>query len=86
VTAYRAFIDVEGYCRICSIEEIENNGFSLDVGRYVKPKRAIVPKVDLRASLKELDRVHRMQVNEYDRVLVKAGEIVEYLGSMDQER
>ena len=86
VTAYRAFTDDEGYCRICSIEEIENNGFSLDVGRYVKPKRAIVPKVDLRASLKELDRVHRMQVNEYDRVMVKAGEIVEYLGSMDQER
>jgi len=86
VTAYRDFIDVEGYSRVCSIEEIENNGFSLDVGRYVKPKRAIVPKVNLHASLQELDRVHRMQVNEYERVRIKADEIVEYLGSMDQVR
>lgn len=80
VTAYRALIDVEGYCRVCSIEEVEKNRFQLDVGRYVKQKRTMLPKVDLRASLKEIDTVHRMQVKEYEKVRVKADEIVEYLG------
>ena len=86
VTTFQAFTDVEGYCRVCSIEEVEKNSYLLDVGRYVKPKRAELPKVDLRTSLKELDRVHRMQITEYERVRVKADEIVEYLGSMDHGR
>ena len=67
VTTFQAFTDVEGYCRVCSIEEVEKNSYLLDVGRYVKPKRAELPKVDLRTSLKELDRVHRMQITEYER-------------------
>ncbi|MCX6690457.1 MAG: N-6 DNA methylase [Methanoregula sp.] len=84
MTAYRDFIDVEGYCRVCTIEEVEKNKFLLDVGRYVKQTRAIVPKVDLRVLLTKLELAHRMQVNEYERVRVKADEIIEYLESMDQ--
>jgi type I restriction enzyme M protein len=80
VTAYRDFVDIEGYCRVCSIDEVEENKYLLDVGRYVKPKRAIVPKVDLRVSLTKLELAHRMQVNEYERVRLKAEEIIEYLG------
>ena len=86
VTTYRDFIDVEGYCRVCSLAEVEKNGFLLDVGRYVKTKRVIVPKVDLRVSLTKLDLVHRVQVNEYERIRVKPDEIVEYLEAMDQVR
>lgn len=80
VTAYRDFIDIEGYCRVCSIDEVEENKYLLDLGRYVRPKRAIVPKVDLRVSLTKLELAHRMQVNEYERVRIKAEEIIEYLG------
>ena len=80
VTAFRDFVDIEGYCRVCSIDEVEENKYLLDVGRYVKPKRAIVPKVDLRVSLTKLELAHRMQVNEYERVRIKAEEIIEYLG------
>ncbi len=80
VTAYRDFIDIEGYCKVCPIEEVEKNKYLLDVGRYVKPKRAIVPKVDLRVLLTKLELVHRTQVNEYERVRLKAEEIIEYLG------
>lgn len=83
VTAYRDFVDIEGYCKVCSLEEVEKNKYLLDVGRYVKQKREVLPKVNLRASLKEIDLIHKMQVKEYERVRIKADEIVEYLDSMN---
>lgn len=58
----------------------------LDVGRYVKQTRVLVPKVDLCVCLKELELVHSMQVNEYQRMQLKTDEIVEYLESMDNNR
>jgi len=79
VDAFHNFTDVDGYCRVCSIGEIEKNRFLLDVGRYVKEKPTVPLKIDLRAAIKEIDHVHMMQIEEYERVRQKAGEIVEYL-------
>jgi type I restriction enzyme M protein len=86
VTAFRDFVDIEGYCRVCSIDEVEKNKYLLDVGRYVKQKLEVLQKVDLRVSLTKLELAHRMQVNEYERVRLKAEEIIEYLEAMDQAK
>jgi len=81
VKEFQSFSDQEGYCRVCSLEEVEENGFILDVRRYVRQKRELPPPLDLIASLKELNAAHTTQDEKYERMRVKLDDLVDYLAN-----
>jgi type I restriction enzyme M protein len=81
VKDFQSFSDQEGYCRVCSLEEVEENGFILDVRRYVRQKRELPPPLDLIASLKELDACQTKKVEEYERLRVNLNDLVDYLAN-----
>jgi len=81
VQDFKSFSDQEGYCRVCTLEEVEENGFILDVRRYVRQKRELPPPLDLIASLKELNATHRTQDEKYERMRVKLDDLVDYLAN-----
>ena len=65
VTAFKEFADVEGYCAVCSLEEIENNRHLLDVARYVKESQDEPHPIDVRASISELDKINKEKLECY---------------------
>lgn len=54
VTMYRARKDVERHCHLASYEEVEKNGFNLNIPRYVDTFQK-EPEVDLSAVVKEIE-------------------------------
>jgi type I restriction enzyme M protein len=58
LAAFKEFKSIEGYSRVCSLDEIAKNNFLLNVSQYVIQKREIAPELDLDVAMKELDSVH----------------------------
>ena len=56
--AYHNFEDIEKYCRVADIEEIERNDFNLNVPRYVDTTEEEEP-VDVEEVLTELDQLEK---------------------------
>jgi|GEM_PF-5465381 type I restriction enzyme M protein len=79
VTAFKEFVDVDGYCAVCSLEEIEKNRCLLDVARYVKESREVHTPIDMRASISELDMIHKEKLACYDAMRVKLGVLVKHI-------
>ncbi len=58
VFAFKEFRDIEGFCRVCSLDEIAQNNFQLDVSQYIKESKSFVPKLNLDDAIRELDSIH----------------------------
>lgn len=58
LTAFKDFRDIEGYSRVCSLDEIAKNNYQLEVSQYIKQKIEIVAPFDLDVTITELDVVH----------------------------
>jgi type I restriction enzyme M protein len=56
--AYHNFEDIEKYCRVADMEEIERNDFNLNVPRYVDTTEEEEP-VDVEEVLTELDQLEK---------------------------
>ncbi len=56
--AYHNFEDIENYCRVADMEEIERNDFNLNVPRYVDTTEEEEP-VDVEEVLTELDKLDK---------------------------
>ena len=56
--AYHNFEDIEKYCRVADMEEIERNDFNLNVPRYVDTTEEEEP-VDVEEVITELDQLEK---------------------------
>ncbi|AEA47900.1 class I SAM-dependent DNA methyltransferase [Archaeoglobus veneficus] len=56
VNAYREFKDVEGFCRVVSLDEIKENDYNLNVTLYVFPKEE-VEEIDVAREWEELKAI-----------------------------
>ncbi len=56
--AYHNFEDIEKYCRVADMEEIERNDYNLNVPRYVDTTEEEEP-VDVKEVLSELDEIEK---------------------------
>ena len=75
VDTYQFRKEEERYSRRVSMEEIEENGYNLNLGRYVSTAEP-EPEIDLRAvhyELKEIDRRVRRIEDEHNKYLVELG-------------
>lgn len=52
----KKYVDVEGLCKIATLEEIEENDYSLTPGRYVGFSIAIDEKFDYQARIEEINK------------------------------
>ncbi len=74
VKAYREFKDIEGFCRVVSLEEIKENDYNLNVTLYVFPQEE-VEEIDVKKEWEELKRVEEeikeveKRVEEFIRVV-----------------
>lgn len=76
VNAFREFTNIEGYCAVCSLEDIEKNRYLLDVARYVKESRDELHPIDMRASIIELDIIHKEKMACYNAMRTKLDALV----------
>ncbi|MGW4176172.1 N-6 DNA methylase [Streptomyces rubiginosohelvolus] len=51
VSVFREWVDIPGFSRVVSLQEIEDNEFDLNIGRYVGTSSASEPPLDVRAAL-----------------------------------
>ncbi len=67
VKAYERFEDIEGFARVVSLDEIERNGYNLNVTNYVMP---IVEEeeINLEKEISELRRLEEMRTDLLERV------------------
>ncbi|QFP75791.1 class I SAM-dependent DNA methyltransferase [Deinococcus sp. AJ005] len=74
VAAFKAYEDVEGYSRVVTLDEIEQNDWNLNLSRYVSAA-AVTEAIDLHATLKRLQELEeqrdeaRAKVNGYLKAL-----------------
>lgn len=76
VNAFREFSDIDGFCAVCSLDDIENNRYLLDVARYVKESRDELPPIDVRTSISELDIIHKEKLACYNAMRAKLDDLV----------
>ena len=56
VDAYKKFEDIDGFCRVVSLEEIKENDYNLNVTLYVFPREEM-EEVDIAKEWEELRRI-----------------------------
>lgn len=77
LAAFKEFKSIEGYSRVCSLDEIAKNNFLLDVSQYIAQKREIVPQLDLNVAMKELDFVHLEKNTAYKEMQANLRKVLE---------
>jgi len=59
-------VNIEGYCSVCSIDQIAKNQFNLDVSQYVVEKLTQTIRLDIDASKRELDEIQNTKSDLYE--------------------
>jgi type I restriction enzyme M protein len=80
VTAYRDFKDIDGYCSVCSKDQIAKKQFHLDVPTYVVEKSVENMDFDMGASIKELDEIQQTKRDLYEHMQSNLERIIECRG------
>lgn len=66
LTTFKEFKSIEGYSRVCSLDEIAKNNFLLDVSQYVTQKIDIRPPLDLDSTMRELESIQSEKNEAYN--------------------
>jgi len=78
INAYLNFEGKEGYCRVCSLDEIAMNGFQLDVSQYIKEKRDSIPSLDFDEAVKDLEKIQKEKSGAYEKMTASLTRLIEY--------
>ncbi|MFW9262614.1 N-6 DNA methylase [Nostoc sp. CALU 546] len=76
VTSYQAFSDEEGFAKVASLEEIEDNDYILNINRYVLTPKTEKDKIDIEAEiikLRQLEAARTEAENEMNEYLRELG-------------
>jgi type I restriction enzyme M protein len=77
VNAYREFKDKNGYCTVCSLDQIAKNQFHLDVPAYVVERSVEEMDLDIDASVKELEEIQKTKRDLYEHMRFNLERIIE---------
>ncbi len=75
VQAYQAFEDVDRFAHVAGLEEIQGNGFDLNISRYVDTTEPmeVMPVEDALAQLREAEQRRDEAVARMDGLLAEMG-------------
>lgn len=79
--AFKEFRNIEGYSRVCSLDEIAKNNYKLEVSQYITPKKEIALPLDLNATIRELNSTHSEKEAAYNEMQANLRKIMELKGA-----
>lgn len=79
LAAFKDFRNINGYSRVCSLDEIAKNNYQLEISQYIKQKMEIVAPLDLDETIRELDTVHSEKNSAYKEMNASLKKLMELL-------
>ena len=77
--AYKAFMDIGLYSRVCTIKEIAKNNYQLDMSQYIIPEKKIRHLFDLESAMNNLDSINSRKNVVYNEMQANLRKVLELL-------